>query len=289
MKTVEIAKRTYGTAYIVTILPKLIRGFVLLAKKPSLAALVRIRTLFVKHLKAPLPWFLLILFGGYESLERLLNLICQKFGWNTNYVPTVASFTSATAAFTMIPSVQKTDVALTAFVRAVDVYIHSRPVSAPQWLKENASAIAFQLSTWQIMYSWFYYPESLPKMYNKWILRMANMDSVLLDQLRFIKHGTTNYSPDKPLRIEVQRYVKSLGFPQDQTMHAPIPCYYVHQGLETCTAHTRRIFLNGMKDALKVPYVDVDIRSPELDCTLISSEIIQKGEYVAKIAASNRI
>jgi hypothetical protein len=276
MKTVEIAKRTYGTAYIVTILPKLIRGFISLAKKPSFAALVRIRLLFVKHLKAPLPWFLLILFGGYQSLERLFHWICERRGWNTKHVPTIASFTSATAAFAMIPSVQKADVALTGFVRAVDVYIHSRPISTPQWVKEHCSAIAFQLSTWQIMYSWFYYPESLPRMYNKWILRMANMDSVLLDELRFIKHGTTNYSPEKPLRAEVQRYVRSFGFPKDELMHAPIPCYYVHQGLETCTAHTRKIFLNGVSDALKVSMNHIDLWSFELDCIALSTEFVQK-------------
>lgn len=43
------------------------------------------------------------------------------------------------------------------------------------------------------MYDWFYHPDALPAMYNRWITGMARMDSRLLEALRQLKAGNARY------------------------------------------------------------------------------------------------
>ena len=51
----------------------------------------------------------------------------------------------------------------------------------------------FTISCAEIMYSWFYTPETLPPTYVKWISKMADMDHRLLDFLKLKRLGYIEY------------------------------------------------------------------------------------------------
>lgn len=159
--------RTYGIAYIVTIAPKLIK--LIMEKGNMRSKLNPIKTLMIKHTKSPFPKFLLILFGGFQALEYIFQFISKRIRKMLKFKTSVksekraaalAAFCSSSIALYFLEESSRSDVVLFAFVRAGDMFLSK--LDSPQWINDALPAIIFQLSTWQIMYSWFYYPETLP-------------------------------------------------------------------------------------------------------------------------------
>lgn len=171
-------RRTYGTAYCIMIAPKLIKLLIKAKNGTFLSTLNAVTALLWERLADPFPKFLLVLFGGFQILELIFQRINKKTRKYFNYLPNqkskkravaLAAFVSSAIAFQYIGKTKKSEVALFALVRAGDIMISKK--SAPKWVKDSISVILFQLSTWQIMYSWFFYPETLPKysMANKFL------------------------------------------------------------------------------------------------------------------------
>jgi hypothetical protein len=128
-----------------------------------------IKQLMIKHTTSPFPKFLFILFGGFQFLEHIFQIISRKARKMIKIKTSVksekraaalAAFCSSSVALYFIGKDQRSDVALFAFVRAGDMLLSK--IDSPQWVKDSLPTVIFQLSTWQIMYSWFYYPETLP-------------------------------------------------------------------------------------------------------------------------------
>lgn len=56
----------------------------------------------------------------------------------------------------------------------------------------HADTLLFTLSCAEIMYSWFFTPETLPPAYDRWITRLADMDPRIMKYLRQRRAGTVN-------------------------------------------------------------------------------------------------
>lgn len=175
--------RSYGITYIVTILPKLFR---LLSKKHGNFKLLT--SIFLQHFNTKFPRFIFLLFGGFQVTEAILNSRKKKTKHDYLLEPSAAFLTSA-IAFTSIPKSHRSDMCLFSLVRAIDAYLTSKQFKFPSWILFSTPTVLFQLSTWQIMYAWFYYPESLPKSFRTWISKLADMDHRILQQLRYNQRG----------------------------------------------------------------------------------------------------
>ncbi|KAI3634315.1 hypothetical protein MIR68_007919 [Amoeboaphelidium protococcarum] len=101
----------------------------------------------------------------------------------------VASFLSG-AVLAGLPRRLLTDMALTMTVRAMDTQFQNEVSSV-------VSSSLFILSVTEIMYSWFYYPESLPPSYRSFISKFAEIDFDLLKLLRAFKEGQVWYGHNK--------------------------------------------------------------------------------------------
>ncbi|KAI8929719.1 hypothetical protein BC831DRAFT_259132 [Entophlyctis helioformis] len=179
-----------------------------------------------------------------------------------------AAVLSSTAAFALIHPSSRLDFALFVLVRTVDSVCTShyarivalKPSWLPAWLLDHGGAIAFQLSCWEIMYSWFYHPTALPSSYTKWITRMGGMDTRLIQMLRDVKSGRVVYGRDLGHQDYLRDYAAELGLPRamGDPVHGPIPCLIAHGGIHGCVNHTVFVWRNGFFDALKL-YLPVHI------------------------------
>ena len=84
---------------------------------------------------------------------------------------------------------RRVTLALYFFIRGAEVAYYSGMKRG--WLPSfyHGDTMLFTLSCAEIMYSWFYTPETLPPSYVKWITRLANMDTRLMDFLRAKRMG----------------------------------------------------------------------------------------------------
>ena len=117
---------------------------------------------------------------------------------------------------------------------------------------ENMDTILFQLSCTEIMYSWFYTPETLPSAYVGWITRMAQMDTILLDLLRQFRVGTMSYGVHSNFLDE---YARKYGYdPSDANpLHGFIDCCLVHPLDPTsCSGNSFRRWRNGFVASLLI-------------------------------------
>ena len=111
----------------------------------------------------------------------------------------------------------------------------------------------------QIMYSWFYFPKTLPATYVKWITAMANMDLRLLSMLRKIRTGEARYGVRTDILREYlidNNLLPELG---DMVSHIPAPCCVVHpQDPHSCAKNAARRWARGFSQAC-VLYVPVHL------------------------------
>ena len=242
--------KTYSTAFVITLLPKLIQ-LGLLQKIPNLKSMI------FGHFKAPIPLFLIKLFGGYQILELLgLSILESKRISTQNnelhpklkmFVTKTSAFIGSLVAFYGLPQNMKMDFTLFALVRALDHASIGNPI-------QRFSAPLFHLSSWIIMYCWFYYPDALSPKYNLWISKIANLDNDLLGELRLIKAGMSTYGFNQPLPNLLKAVVERTGDSavDGASMICPLPCKYAHGGIKSCTMHTISVFIRGFKDGMLV-------------------------------------
>ncbi|KAI1626285.1 hypothetical protein EDD37DRAFT_338266 [Exophiala viscosa] len=177
------------------------------------------------------------------------------------------------------------DFTLFAFCRALDIVIISawtRSRSKPWHLEQRNPGLAndlrrladptiFSISAAIIMWSWFYAPDRLPREYNQWISKVADIDARLIEGLRLARRGEFVYGEDTGKAGLLQPLCQKLGLPEgygDPTKTIPIPCELYHSGTgKSCEVHAASRFSRSWKFAMEI-YVPLQllarIRTPNL-------------------------
>merc|ERR1719285_1373890 len=131
------------------------------------------------------------------------------------------------------------------------------PLLMPSLFQHWDTAI-FALSSFEIMYDWFYYPECLPKTYVKWITWMANMVPEMVQVLRMAHRGEIVYG--KPTRV-LKKYCRQHGLdPAIATFERKLPCNVVHPGW-TCAGNAWHRWIRGFLQAFFLVYAPLQIAS----------------------------
>lgn len=129
----------------------------------------------------------------------------------------------------------------------------------------------FAASAAIIMWSWFYSPDRLPKAYNQWISKAAEIDSRLIEALRRARQGKFVYGQETGQASLLCSMCRDLGLPEvwgDPTKTIPIPCTLVHMGTtSSCEKHALARFWRGFKFSMSM-YLPLQLalrlRSPNL-------------------------
>ncbi|CAG8507179.1 8685_t:CDS:2 [Paraglomus occultum] len=168
------------------------------------------------------------------------------------------------------------DFTMFALVRAFDVLVrfayHERMSERikkrwiPKWLTRHTDTAVFIASCTEIMSSWFFEPQRLPKAYVHWITRMAAMDSRLLDVVRLMRQGKYEYGRDSGYAHILGSYCAEIGL--DPSLGNPangqLPCLVVHGNTtKSCELHTMIRWITGFLMALKI-YIPVHLLPPLL-------------------------
>lgn len=115
-------------------------------------------------------------------------------------------------------------------------------------------SFVFATSSGLIMWAWFYFPESLPRAYNRWIKGVAQVDHRLIEVLRRARRGEFLYGRDTGQAPLLQSMCKEYNWPLvwgDPSQTVPIPCELVHSGLgPSCNWHAAKRFFRAFKLAL---------------------------------------
>lgn len=124
------------------------------------------------------------------------------------------------------------------------------------WVKEVADPSIFAFSSAIIMWSWFYAPERLPRAYNTWITRIAELDQRLLQALRLCRRGDFVYGDTTSANADLPSLCSELGLSTDYgdpVITVPIPCELYHCGSgESCEVHAGTRFLRSFRLAVRL-------------------------------------
>ena len=144
------------------------------------------------------------------------------------------------------------------------------------------------------MWSWFYAPERLPRAYNHWISKAANIDSRLIQALRLARQGDFVYGEDTGQAPLLAGLCRELNLPEeygDPTRTIPIPCELYHCGAgKSCEVHAFSRFRDSWKFAMKV-YVSLQLltllRSPQVKPIFVALRAAARSStFLASFVAS---
>ncbi|OAL20308.1 hypothetical protein AYO22_09020 [Fonsecaea multimorphosa] len=128
-----------------------------------------------------------------------------------------------------------------AFCRALDVVVitlwtrtrtrswhpeHRNP-RLSNLIRNLADPSVFASSAAIVMWSWFYSPERLPRSYNHWISKAADIDPRLIQALRLARQGNFVYGEDTGQAPLLTGLCRKLNLPDefaDPAKTIPIPC-----------------------------------------------------------------
>lgn len=173
---VSTVLRAYGLGWILTTAPGLIAVLVkaVTAKKQRSSAIQKAILLTVpKLLKRSivnngLPLLLAASVGG----QRFLRYVCQKYAHKQLSLKGAifwSSFLSILSVRKLYPNIKTLEVTFFVLVRAFDVFAHRLYGSVkvrqrvPEWMLEYGNIFIFMLASTEIIFSWFYEPQRLPK------------------------------------------------------------------------------------------------------------------------------
>lgn len=167
--------RAYGVGWSVTTAPALVSVIIkaLLDKKNKSSAIQKAIFTIIPQLlrksitKNGFPLLIAASFGSQKFLRHVFNkkkeVLSQK----------AAIFWSALISVWSIrrlyPNIKTLDLTFFVFVRAFDVFAHRIYVSpkvrqkVPEWTLEYGNIAIFMLASTEIIFSWFYEPERLPR------------------------------------------------------------------------------------------------------------------------------
>ncbi|KAG2213271.1 hypothetical protein INT46_002492 [Mucor plumbeus] len=167
------------------------------------------------------------------------------------------------AIFTIIPQLLRK-------MRAFDVFAHRIYVSpkvrqkVPEWTLEYGNIAIFMLASTEIIFSWFYEPERLPRSYAGWITNMSGIDDRLLKALRAIRQGDWVYGKDTGLGHLLGDYCVKLGLPRSygDPLSGRIDCSVIHEGNSYgCEVNALNRFYKGFIKIFPV-YLSVHLAPP---------------------------
>lgn len=154
-------------------------------------------------------------------------------------LPSQALASAPVAPASTVPLAGKTiDLTLFALVRALDtllsLHASTRPVNPPTRLPRLTVPLLFAASSATIMHAYFYASSRLPRSYQSWLTRFAQVDARLLLALRHARTGRFRYGADTGLAPLLGSLCAELGLPEawgDPATTIPVPCRLVHQGV----------------------------------------------------------
>ncbi|KAI8914518.1 hypothetical protein EDD86DRAFT_199512 [Gorgonomyces haynaldii] len=256
MSLARTCTKSFVFGYLIEILPSFVSLVLKVLKHKARCSDLRFLT---QKLNGNISKFFVVLFGGYQLLKQRLRPYIPDSRKRTQ----IASITSSCVSLAFIHPSQRMDIAMFLAVRSADAYVrfHHKQFKIPTLLKQMTPALLFQLSCWQIMYSWFYYPTTLPNQYNKWISKMADMDSSLIRYLRQVKSGeiTVGLSGDPTYLMES---AQKLGLPPSMGDFrlGPIHLTLVQSGIQGTWDYIRHVWKKGFLSSLRI-YVPVHVLS----------------------------
>lgn len=181
------------------------------------------------------------------------------------------------------------DTTLFTVTAAVD-YLFRREVLNRSRLAITESSydiMSFVASCAIVMYAWFYKPERLPKSYNTWITRYADLDTHLLEMLRMAQNHTFAYGVDNGISEMMEPMCKKIGVPReygDPSVSIPLPCVLIHENMATnCEMHAVLRFWKSFKGAMLI-YLPLNLIL-RLRSTKSASSIMQRLLLVLRSSA----
>ncbi|KAH9849754.1 hypothetical protein C2E23DRAFT_838328 [Lenzites betulinus] len=117
-----------------------------------------------------------------------------------------------------------------------EVVKQKRRAASTKW-SVRLDALVFWACCARIMWCYYYEPDRLPRSYNKWISKMADIDPRLLTAVRGIREGTYSYSKETTgPRDVVTGLARDLGYPPSWGDFTQLPAYGGPQANETWKA-----------------------------------------------------
>jgi hypothetical protein len=116
----------------------------------------------------------------------MLNKKQEKTATSPSSTLFVSSLMSVMLARRLYPNIKTLDLSYFILARAVDVYAQKAYYSdivrkrVPSWMLEFGNVIVFMLASTEIIFSWFYEPERLPRYYICVMLYSNNIKIILL-------------------------------------------------------------------------------------------------------------
>jgi len=168
---------------------------------------------------------------------------------------TTERYESSTMDLTLFLFVRATDTALRALCEKTSMGKNK----VARFLADRGDTLLFVLSSWRIMWVWFYKPWLLPPSYDKWIHSLARIDPGLLELLRRARAGEWVYGqvPATKDVLELGPSLcrrlgcdESLGRPDQITA---FPCTVAHGRLGNsahCEMNTLRRWLAAWRQGL---------------------------------------
>ncbi|OAA52416.1 integral membrane protein [Beauveria brongniartii RCEF 3172] len=128
---------------------------------------------------------------------------------------------------------------------------NSTTTQAEAFTQYMADPLVFVSSCALIMWSWFYYPDNLPRGYQKWITSAAQVDTRLIEALRRFHFGALVYGRETGQAGLVGDMCDDYGLPRhwgDPVTQIPLPCEIVHMGCgPSCEYHALSRFIRSWK------------------------------------------
>jgi len=201
--------------------------------------------------------------GAFASSYPLLRaLLADALGpRRRQWAPALAGAAAATAIVLDTSKGardRRTVFALYMMVRAAESAATSLVAHGKVPYFAHMDTLLFQLSCLEIMYSWFYTPETLPREYVGWISRMANMDQRLIEFLRAYREGRIRYGVHNDM---LDAYCRDNHLPthMGDTLYGFLSCEIVHpHDPYSCLGNARTRWVTGFKQALLL-YLPVHI------------------------------
>lgn len=163
--------RAYGVGWSVTTAPAIISLFVKAAlSKNKLSALQKALLRTLPHLlkKSVLQNGFPLLIAGSFGGQKFIQYFLKKKISNKKAI-FWSAFISMVTVRRLFPNIKTVDLTFFVLVRALDVFAHRIYASTkvrekvPEWTLEYGNILIFMLASTEIIFSWFYEPERLPR------------------------------------------------------------------------------------------------------------------------------
>ncbi|CAO3676272.1 unnamed protein product [Rhizopus stolonifer] len=268
--------RAYSLGWVISTTPGLISLLIkVIASKNKSSAIQKAILVSLPHLlklsvtKNGFPLLLATSFGG-QAFVRYAHFQCtgKKTPLKTSIF--LSSFLSIWSVKRLYPNLHTLDLTFFALVRALDVFAHRIYGSdkarqrVPEWLLEYGNIFVFMMASAEIIFSWFYEPQRLPRSYEKWITHMSGIDTRLLKALRAIRSGEWVYGKDTGFEYLLGNYCEKLGLPRSygDPRSGRIDCTVVHDGSTWgCEVNALSRFMKGFIKIFPV-YLGVHLAPP---------------------------